>query len=107
AKKIIIKATLKLVKSATDPTIRGRSAPPKIPVHKIPDNAPGCDRTELSAVEKIMEYIAAIQKPKAGKAKTETLADPYIAKASTVAVRRTSTRRTHFALKTRRIPSPT
>ena len=48
----------KSIISPNPPTINGITAPPAMPVHKIP---------ELSANEKMMEYITEIKKPINGK----------------------------------------
>jgi hypothetical protein len=48
--------TLRLVISPIPPTMKGKTAPPAIPEHKIPDKDPWCSLTELSAKEKIIEY---------------------------------------------------
>ena len=59
--------TLRLVISPIPPTMKGKTAPPAIPEHKIPDKDPWCSFTELSAKEKIIEYITDIKNPIIGK----------------------------------------
>ena len=67
---------LRSIISPSPPTIKGKTAPPAIPVHKIPDREPWCSLTELRAKEKIMEYITEIQKPTIGKPIKANSAEP-------------------------------
>ena len=50
------------------PTITGTMAPPQIPVTRIPEKAPWCLLTELSAKEMIIDHITDAKKPTNGKA---------------------------------------
>ena len=70
---------LRSVISPIPPTMNGKTAPPAIPVHKIPDKDPWYSLTELSAKEKIMEYITDIKNPIIGKPIKAILAEPNTA----------------------------
>ena len=65
--------------SPSPPTMKGITAPPAIPVHKIPDNDPWCSLTEFKANENIMEYITEIKKPTIGKPINAIWAEPVSA----------------------------
>ena len=55
-------------RSPSPPTSSGTTAPPTIPVHRMPENEPWCEVTELSASEKMIDHITEAQKPITGKA---------------------------------------
>src|SRR5690606_3539527 len=90
-------ANLRLEISPMTPMTNGKSAPPNMPVHKIPENAPGWDKTELSAVENMIENIRLMQDPKAENAKADQSAGPNSATDKTVAVISTSIPKTQRA----------
>ena len=68
------------ISSPKPPTINGITAPPAIPVQRIPDNEPWCSFTELSAKEKIMEYITEMKNPTIGKPINAICSEPVSAK---------------------------
>ena len=55
-------------KSPNTPTIKGMTAPPTIPVTKIPEKEPCASATEFSAKEIIIDHMVAIKNPMVGKA---------------------------------------
>src|SRR5258707_3296011 len=58
------------------PMITGTTAPPIIPVPKMPAKEPWYSATELSASDTTMGHITEANRPTAGKAITETFAEP-------------------------------
>src|SRR5713226_2835778 len=58
------------------PIITGTTAPPMIPVPKMPAEEPWYSATELSASDTTMGHITEANSPMAGKAITETVAGP-------------------------------
>src|SRR5258708_29682663 len=58
------------------PMITGTTAPPMIPVPKMPEKEPWNSATELSASDTTMGHITEAKRPIAGKAITETFAGP-------------------------------
>lgn len=68
------------------PTINGKTAPPAIPMHNIPDSDPWFSLTELRAKENMMDHITEIKKPIAGKAKSAVLGLPVSAKTRKIMV---------------------
>src|ERR1700674_3061723 len=56
--------------------ITGTTAPPMIPVPKMPEKEPWNSATELSASETTIGHITEANRPTAGKAIAETLSDP-------------------------------
>src|SRR6266849_8325616 len=58
------------------PMITGTTAPPMIPVPKMPANEPWYSSTELSASDTTIGHITEANRPTAGKAPTETFAGP-------------------------------
>src|SRR3977135_385261 len=59
------------------PMITGTTAPPMIPVPRMPEKEPWNSATELSASDTTMGHITEANRPIAGKAIMETLAGPY------------------------------
>src|SRR5205807_10298625 len=60
--------------------ITGTTAPPMIPVLKIPENEPWCSATELRPSDTKIGHITDANSPIAGNANRETLAGPKIAR---------------------------
>src|SRR5467141_3482314 len=58
------------------PMITGTTAPPMIPVPKMPEKEPWNSATEWSASDTTMGHITEANRPIAGKAITETFAGP-------------------------------
>src|SRR5260370_23479490 len=58
------------------PIITGTTAPPMIPVPKIPEKEPWNSATELRASDTTIGHITEANRPTAGKAITETVAGP-------------------------------
>src|SRR5712692_816680 len=58
------------------PMTTGTTAPPMIPVPKMPEKEPWNSATELSASDTTMGHMTEAKRPIAGKASTETFADP-------------------------------
>src|SRR5580693_133589 len=58
------------------PMITGTTAPPMIPVPKMPENEPWNSATELRASDTTMGHITEANKPTAGKANSEILVGP-------------------------------
>src|SRR5579859_213089 len=58
------------------PMITGTTAPPIIPVPKMPEKEPWNSATELSARDTTIGHITEANRPIAGKAITDTFADP-------------------------------
>src|ERR1700682_1089332 len=56
--------------------ITGTTAPPMIPVPRMPENEPWNSATELSASDTIIGHMTEANRPIAGKATTETFAGP-------------------------------
>jgi len=63
------------------PTSHDTTAPPTIPVHRIPENDPWCSATEFSASENTIDHITDRKKPTAMKAMRETEVGPASATA--------------------------
>src|SRR5438105_15832737 len=60
--------------------ITGTTAPPMIPVLKIPENEPWCSATELRPSDTKIGHITDANSPIAGNENRETLAGPKIAR---------------------------
>lgn len=58
------------------PMITGTTAPPMIPVPKMPEKEPWNSATELRASDTTMGHMTEANRPTAGKAITETFAGP-------------------------------
>src|SRR5437879_3775349 len=58
------------------PMITGTTAPPMIPVPKMPEKEPWNSVTELRASDTTIGHITEANRPTAGKATTETFAGP-------------------------------
>src|SRR3989442_7508673 len=58
------------------PMTTGTTAPPMIPVPKMPEKEPWNSETELSASDTTIGHITEANRPKAGKAIAATLAGP-------------------------------
>src|SRR5258708_34932746 len=58
------------------PMITGTTAPPMIPVPKMPEKEPWNSSTELRASDTTIGHITEANRPTAGKAITETFAGP-------------------------------
>src|SRR5437016_13701773 len=58
------------------PMITGTTAPPMIPVPKMPEKEPWNSATELRASDTTIGHITDANRPTAGKAMTETIAGP-------------------------------
>src|SRR5258708_20183502 len=58
------------------PMITGTTAPPMIPVPKMPEKEPWNSSTELRASDTTIGHITDANRPTAGKAITETFAGP-------------------------------
>ena len=56
--------------------ITGTTAPPMIPVPKMPEKEPWNSATELRASDTTIGHITDANRPTAGKAMTETIAGP-------------------------------
>src|ERR1039458_2429843 len=63
-------------KSPMRPMITGTTAPPMIPVLRIPANGPWCSETEFSANETNTGHIMEAKRPMAGNAISDTRAGP-------------------------------
>ena len=66
--------------SPKPPTINGITAPPAIPVQRMPDSEPWCSLTEFNANENMMEYITDMKNPTIGNAINAICAEPVSAK---------------------------